>query len=169
MNEKAIVFGIVLLLVGLGGGYYFATNYKLVPQISPAGSGSTTTPDTQQTSESLTPTSTQSITGSPTPTADETAALITAVKAGLVAEHGSNASSMNVTVSKIQGNTAKGGAIDPGSVGGAMWLAAKVSGEWKLVWDGNGTISCEKTDPYDFPISMVPECWNEATGKLITH
>jgi len=166
MNAKAIVFGIVLLVLGVAGGYYVGTNYKVVPQEAatteaPPSGGS------GQEAETSIPTPTQA-TGTATPTADEKAALIVAVKAGLVAEHGSSASSMNVTVSKIQGNFATGGAVDPESVGGAMWLAAKVNGMWKLVWDGNGTIPCESIDPYNFPVSMVPECWNEATSKLIT-
>lgn len=46
-------------------------------------------------------------------------------------------------------------------------LAAKVNGTWKLIWDGNGTISCASIDPYNFPVSMVPECWNETTGKSV--
>ena len=33
---------------------------------------------------------------------------------------------MNVTVSKVQGNYAQGGASDPAQAGGAMWLAVKV-------------------------------------------
>lgn len=171
MNAKAMVFGIILLVLGVGGGYYIGTTYKLVPQEAAttdpsASSGQgTTTSVTEETTPVLIPTE---ATGTATPTTDEKAALIVAVKAGLVAEHGPSANSMNVTVSKIVGNFAQGGAVDPASVGGAMWLAAKTGSGWKLVWDGNGTISCESTDPYNFPVSMLPECWNEATGKLIT-
>lgn len=171
MNGKALMFGIVLLALGLAGGYYIGTTYKLVPQEA------ATTEITPTVTEETTPVVTVTeATGTATPTlsagsgqaADEKAAVTAAVKAGLVAEHGQSASSMNVTVSKIVGNFAQGGAVDPASVGGAMWLAAKTGSGWKLVWDGNGTISCEKIEPYNFPVSMLPECWNEATGKLIT-
>jgi len=162
MNGKSLVIGLVLLILGVGAGYYFATNFKITPQEA-ATTETTTTEPTSATS--VTETTTAVPTASPT--VDEKAALLVAVKAGLVAEHGPTASSMNVTVSKIQGNFASGGAVDPNSVGGAMWLAAKVNGKWVLVWDGNGTIPCETTDPYNFPVSLLPECWNEATGKIV--
>ncbi len=98
---------------------------------------------------------------------DETAALQTAIIEELVKEHGEGFRQMNVTVSTIEGNFAKGGASGEG--GGGMWLAAKVDGEWQLVWDGNGVIYCEDLAPYpDFPTSFVPECWNQATDSLVT-
>lgn len=101
-----------------------------------------------------------------TPTIDETDLLKTVIKQALVAEHGSTANELTITVSKIQGNFAQGGASASG--GGGMWLAAKVNGNWKLVWDGNGTISCQDVNPYNFPASLVPECYDELTGKMVT-
>jgi len=52
------------------------------------------------------------------------------------------------------------------SDGGGWWLAAKTSGHWKLVDDGNGIVSCEKISPYNFPSSMVPQCVDKQ-GNLI--
>jgi len=163
MSAKAVLVMIIVLALICAGGFYAGQKYKLVPAETPV----VTIPTTESTPK-VVPIGTTMPVLTPSPTVDETAAILTAVKAGLVAEHGPNASSMNVTVSKIQGNHAQGGAIDPGSVGGAMWLATKVGGTWKLVWDGNGTISCASIDPYNFPVSMVPECWNETTGKSVT-
>lgn len=158
MNGKTTFLVIILILLGICGGYYLGANYKLTLQ--PQGAVSTTV-------SISTPTSTPEPQASPSAQAvDETAILTAAVKTGLVAEHGPDAANMTITVSKIQGNFAQGGASEQG--GGAMWLAAKVNGTWKLAWDGNGTISCTSVDPYNFPTSMVPECWNDATGKLIT-
>lgn len=76
---------------------------------------------------------------------------------------------MKVEVSKIIGGYASGG-VRPaeGEIGGAMWLAAKTSGDWVLVWDGNGTISCAALAPYpEFPSSLAPQCWNESSQKII--
>jgi hypothetical protein len=166
MNGKTTVLVIVLILLGIAGGYYLGTNYKFTLQ--PQGAVSVTAaPSPSPTPQ---PTADQPLAGTPsaatvTPV-DETATLIAAVKAGLVAEHGPDAASMTITVSKIQGNFAQGGASAQG--GGGMWFAAKVGGVWKLAWDGNGTISCTSIDPYNFPVSMIPECWNDATGKIIT-
>jgi hypothetical protein len=54
----------------------------------------------------------------------------------------------------------------PGNVGG--FLAARDgSGTWVLVFDGNGTISCEAVEPYNFPADMVPECFDEETQTTI--
>lgn len=100
------------------------------------------------------------------PTINETDLLKTAIKQALVAEHGSTANDLTITVSKIEGSFAQGGASASG--GGGMWLAAKVSGIWKLLWDGNGTISCQAIDPYNYPASLAPECYNETTEKIIT-
>jgi hypothetical protein len=173
MNGKTTFLVIVLILLGIAGGYYLGANYKFTLQ--PQGAVSTTAPipSPTPTIELIINTGTPSAaTVTPTPStgsgqaADETAALISAVKAGLVAGHGPDAATLNVTVSKIAGNFAQGGAAATG--GGGMWLAAKVGGVWKLVWDGNGTISCTSVNQYNFPTSMVPECWDDAIGKLVT-
>jgi hypothetical protein len=102
-----------------------------------------------------------------TPSIDEIAIIIKAVKDALIAEHGSVASSLNVTVSKIEGNSAKGAGSEQG--GGGMWFAARAdNGVWKLVWDGNGTISCSVLGPYpNFPSDMIPECFDDKTQSMI--
>ncbi len=104
---------------------------------------------------------------SATPVVDATSDIIAAVKAGLVKEHGPDAASLNVTVSKIEGEYAQGGASGQG--GGGMWFAARLNGKWTLVWDGNGQIDCISISPYPgFPKGMIPECWDTSTNKIIT-
>ena len=117
------------------------------------------------------PISTQSavteVTPSPLPVVDESANLISAIKAALVAKHGPDAVSLNVTVSKTEGDYASGAAS--AQAGGGMWYAAKVNGNWKLVWDGNGQINCSDIAPYPlFPKDMIPECWDTTTNKVVT-
>jgi len=51
----------------------------------------------------------------------------------------------------------------PGSSGG--FLAAKVNGDWELVYDGNGVIFCSVIEPYNFPVNMVMECFDEETEE----
>jgi hypothetical protein len=168
MNGKTTFLVILLIILGIGGGYYLGTNYKFTLQ--PQNAVTTTAPAIPTTT--ATPTDeTILVTGTPSaavvsPTTDETAVLIAAVKAGLVAEHGPDAATMTITVSKIVGNFAQGGAAATG--GGGMWFAAKVNGVWKLAWDGNGTISCTSVNPYNFPATMIPQCWDDATQKLVT-
>lgn len=106
------------------------------------------------------------VTPTPTPIDDNTV-LIDTIKAALVAKHGSPAASLKVTVNKVEGDFAQGGASGEG--GGGMWFAARVGGLWNLVWDGNGVIECSDIAPYPgFPSSMIPECWNTPTEKIIT-
>jgi hypothetical protein len=98
---------------------------------------------------------------------DENAVLIAAVRKGLIAEHGQNASGMNITISQIQGDYAKGMASEQG--GGGIWFAAKLNGTWTLVWDGNGIIDCNSVSPFPgFPTSMIPSCLASGSGTLIT-
>lgn len=76
------------------------------------------------------------------------------IKQLLVAKHGSSANDLTITVSQKNGDYARGGASAPG--GGGMWLATKANGNWKLAFDGNGTVDCQmiKTN-YQFPAEML--------------
>lgn len=99
-------------------------------------------------------------------TADETENLKSLMKQAIVAKHGSEANSLNITVAAIEGDYAKGGASGQG--GGGLWFAAKVNGTWQLVWDGNGIIRCSDLAAYpQFPNSMISGCYDETAGKLI--
>lgn len=98
-----------------------------------------------------------------TPVSEDLAGII---KTALIKKYGTQASDMNVTVSKIEGDYAKGMVTEQG--GGGMWFAAKQSGFWTLVWDGNGIITCDDVSPFPgFPADLIPECWDNATDKLI--
>lgn len=51
--------------------------------------------------------------------------------------------------------------------GGGSWFAAIADGEWEIVWDGNGIIFCSDLEGYDFPASMIPECWDDETQESV--
>ena len=132
-------------------------------QINPPANVPNLTPTITLTS---TPTVTFTPTASPTPSVDEMSTIKAAVKKALVVEHGDSANELNITVSKISGDFSQGGASASG--GGGMWFAAKVNGDWKLVWDGNGTILCTDLTAYpNFPTSMIPECYDQAGNKTV--
>ncbi len=114
----------------------------------------------------VTPAPAVKINAVPTVIVDETKILKTFVKNTLVAKHGSGANELTISVAKIQGDFASGGASGEG--GGGMWFAAKVDGNWQLVWDGNGVILCKDLTAYpNFPASMIPECYNDQTNKNV--
>lgn len=154
---KAVLVVIVLGIIGFSAFYLGSKSNKPVGNQAPVS--------TQPTAIS-TPTQTQTENLTPTPTVDETSAIITAVRKGLIAEHGSDASSLNITVANIEEVYASGQASAQG--GGGMWYAAKVNGVWNLVWDGNGQIQCSSLTNYpNFPTNMIPECWDDKTQQLI--
>jgi len=87
----------------------------------------------------------------------------------LMAErHSKPIGDVQLTIGTNTGSHANGGVKFAGEISGAWWLAAKSGGEWVIVDDGNGTVSCASIAPYNFPTSMVPECWDEASMTLIT-
>jgi len=48
------------------------------------------------------------------------------------------------------------------------FLAAKdENGDWVLVISGNETLTCDLVKPYNFPAEMVPECFDDGTGKMM--
>lgn len=97
----------------------------------------------------------------------EAEALESEIKDAIVAKYGPSAQSLNITVSKLSGDYAQGGASEEG-LGGGMWFAAKAGGKWQLVWDGNGIITCDDIADYpDFPDTMIPQCFDESTEQLI--
>jgi hypothetical protein len=72
-------------------------------------------------------------------------------------------SEITVTISQQDENHARGSVVfgqgGPGE--GGNYLAAKVDGAWRLVFDGNGGISCDLVASYNFPESMIGDCYNE--------
>lgn len=107
------------------------------------------------------------ILASPSATPINSLDLAKIMKEALVKKYGTRSADMNVTVSKIEGEYAKGMVTEQG--GGGMWFAARLNGFWTLVWDGNGIITCDEISPFpEFPTSMIPECWNSTTNKLVT-
>lgn len=91
------------------------------------------------------------------------------IKQALVNKHNWRADEISITISKNDGQYVSGGVRETNSeVGGGYFYAVKDNGEWKIVADGNGTISCESLSPYpNYPVSMISECYNETTGKTV--
>lgn len=55
---------------------------------------------------------------------------------------------------------------NPGDAG--IFLAAKdAGGNWELVFDGNGIVTCQEIEAYNFPVSIVPQCYNQELEKLV--
>lgn len=66
-----------------------------------------------------------------------------------------------VNISQREGDYLVGGIKFSGDISGGYVLAAKVNGVWKIVFDGNGNVTCTVVDEVNFPASLVSECWDE--------
>lgn len=97
----------------------------------------------------------------PTVVSDETL-----IKQAFAQKYQKPITDVQLTVKQNTGTLAQGGVSFTGEIAGAWWLAAKMGNQWKIVQDGNGTISCETIAPYKFPLSMVSECVDK-NGKLV--
>jgi hypothetical protein len=63
-----------------------------------------------------------------------------------------------VNVTSDNGKYAKGTINERTSVGGGVWFAAKTNNGWELVFTGNGIITCDIVEKYDFPKDIVTGC-----------
>ena len=149
MNLKALVVLVIIVAVG-GFGYFLYSSNKQVKSIqNPLPSAAPT-----QTVEATTsPTRVVSATSSPTPYSDTKSA----IAAFLAKKYNKPVSEVHITVSKEVPGFASGsvtfGEGGPGE--GGMWLAVLGNG-WSVVWDGNGTVDCNKMrSEYGFPDTIL--------------
>jgi len=84
------------------------------------------------------------------------------VKKLFAEKYNTKVSAVTLNIEKETENHMRGGVvIEPGgSENSGIFLATKVEGIWKLVFDGNGSISCEELEEYNFPEDMVANCYN---------
>lgn len=51
--------------------------------------------------------------------------------------------------------------------GGGYFYAAMTTNGWVLAADGNGAIFCEQIEPYDFPVEMISQCYDDELGVVV--
>jgi hypothetical protein len=90
------------------------------------------------------------------------------IRQAMAARHGKTVAETQLTVQKIAGVYANGGVRFTGEIGGGWWLAYEGDEGWLIVADGNGTVPCGEVESYNFPVDMVPECWDEDAMELVT-
>ena len=91
------------------------------------------------------------------------------IKNALVTKNNWNPEEINVTISKNDGKYATGetGTVTPQG-GGGLFFAKKVNGNWEIVWDGNGIITCEALTKYpDFPSDLIPQCYDQTKNTMV--
>jgi hypothetical protein len=88
-----------------------------------------------------------------------------AIKRQLATKYNKSQNDAEVSVTEELSAYAKGLISFKGEQGGAIWFAALEKGGWILVTDGQGPVSCDKANEYEFPNSLIPECLQN--GKVI--
>ncbi len=64
---------------------------------------------------------------------------------------------LSVNINQETDNHVRGQiSFEPGAPGG-IFLATNISGNWQIVFDGNGSISCDLSE-YEFPDEMLQDC-----------
>jgi hypothetical protein len=89
--------------------------------------------------------------------ADEASKAPARIKEILAAKYGKEISQVELRVNR-QDQSHLTGSVSflPGGPGeSGMFLAAKVNGEWQLLYDGNGSVDCEGLKDYSFPPEML--------------
>lgn len=153
---KNYLLGIVTVIILVIAGFivYQYGKQNATKEIAPV------VPATTQSPSKLTPT----VLPTPTVSKENDSALIK--KALFSKNNWADDGSLTFTVSTNDGKYASGGVSAQG--GGGYFFAAKVNGQWEIVADGNGTISCSSMAKYpDFPKTLIPECYNDQTQKII--
>lgn len=153
--KNLATFLIVAVLLGMWG-YYFYRQDKL-PYLSKVPSTVIPTPTDNIP---VYPSVTMSITKF-SPTDDSIQ-----IKNSFAKKYGKKVDDIDLNLSQDDGTYATGTVNFKLSMEGGLFIAAKASDEWVIVFDGNGTIPCNVLSSYDFPKSMVPECLN-SQGKLV--
>lgn len=162
-NKGLLITIIILLLVAIAIGGYMAyrLTYQqgaLTPTLSVTSVPTNVPPNAPTnplpaTSQSMKPKSNKDI---------------DAITKSLALKHNKPVGEVNISVSQNTGTHAKGSVSFSGEAGGGMWLATTEQGIWTIVYDGNGVVPCADIEPYNFPKDMVPECYDEAAGSVIT-
>ncbi|KKS76308.1 MAG: hypothetical protein UV50_C0024G0004 [Parcubacteria group bacterium GW2011_GWB1_42_9] len=79
------------------------------------------------------------------------------IRSAIATKYSRSVSDVFIRIDKKNSNYTVGGvSFAPKGVAGGAFMAAKINGKWKLVYDGNGSIDCTKIKrTYDFPADML--------------
>ena len=145
----------VLAIAGISVAAYLLGKGNSLTQKSEATPGPTATTKPQEAVEPTVP---------PIELAENDPELI---KQAIYELTGLDETNADITISENTGIHAKGLIKEHDAVSGAYWIAGNTPTGWIGVYAGQANPDCDEIDPYNFPISMVPECYDQDSGKVI--
>lgn len=157
---KKLGFAVLFMILGAGLMWFYQNNLSIDIKL---GKPSVISPTVSQPVQIIVPTVPVENLPSETPQVSDVDLLRTA----FANKYNKPFANAEVTINKNTGTYASGGIKFSGEMSGGWFLAYKQGGNWTIVADGNGTIMCASVALYNFPVDMVPECWDETTNKLI--
>ncbi len=147
-------------------------NYQIVDNINQQNNSNNNLPESTSTAKITNPTnksytkinndSTKNNLGKYTKKTDKQL-----IKEAFATKYNKSINDIMLEITDNNGDYAQGTVKFTGEVAGAWWLAAKPDQKWIIVADGNGVIMCSDIDPYNFPTTMVPECYDASTSQTI--
>jgi len=93
-----------------------------------------------------------------------------AIKNLFTQKYNKEASMITLEIRQGTDNHVRGGVTLPpgGPENSGLFLAAKINGDWELVFDGQGALPCSEIESYNFPVYMVTECIDQNTYNDVT-
>jgi hypothetical protein len=156
--KAALSFLVCLFLFGSGAFAFWFFQEKMSKEVVPAKPSPKEAPLHQEKITIIT---------EPSPSLAPEKSDLELITEAMAARHSSSVSDTIINIGKQSGSHASGGVRFEGEMGGGWFLAYKGNDGWIIVQDGNGTITCETIEPYNFPVDMAPECVDQH-GNLIT-
>ena len=151
---KYVLGALILITVVFGG-------YMLLEQNTPKEEPLNTTENSVELPQ-------PQVTQNPSP-ANDNAILVAQITAEFMTKYNRPSSDIFLSVTENTGEFATGVIGFKEEVGGGLWFAAKTQSGWKLAYDGNGIVSCEAANKYDFPATMIPNCIDlQNNNELLT-
>jgi hypothetical protein len=89
------------------------------------------------------------------------------IKEAFVRKAGRPPAELAFEITQKNGDYASGSFAFANETDSGWWLAAKVGSTWQVVAEGNGPVACERIESYNFPATMVPECYDQESGETI--
>lgn len=157
---KNAIITVLLIIIFSAGAYLYGSGRLTIAPIS--------TPKPMFQEETSLPTTTT--TPDPTPSVTPASQISDEeqIHQAMATKHNKSVVDTDISINEISANHASGVVKFAGEISGGWFLAAKTTGDWQIVADGNGTVMCGDIDPFNFPTTMAPECWDDSTQTLIT-